>query len=109
MANNGVKVTLGTETFVLGYTLNAFRDVPALCDGYMGAYAKLSQADPNVCIAIIAAGTGKAGDAKEFERIAELLFEYGMVGVIPALTEYVGMLQVGGKVRTEAQSGTPGE
>lgn len=110
MAGSGeTLVNIGDETFVLKCTLDAFRTIPAHLDGFIGAFSKLAQASPDACIVIIAAGTGKARDFKEHDRIAGLLFENGLANVIPVLTQYVDFLSSGGMKRAEAQSGDAGE
>lgn len=102
-----VHITLGSETFALKCTLDAFRSIPRGLDGFIGAFGKLTQADVDSCVFIIASGTGKGGDFKEHERIAGLLFENGLSGVLTPLSTYLTLLQGGGAKR-EA-SGTSGE
>lgn len=102
-------VTVGTESFVLKRTLEAYRSVPAQLDGFVGAYAKMGQAIPDVCAFIIAAGTGKPLDFAERERIAGLLFEHGVTDVIKPLTAYIDLLMVGPNAKKAAQSDGAGE
>lgn len=103
-----VVLKLGSETFVLKCTLEAFRAIPASLNGFVGAFGSLASADVDTCIFIIAAATGKTRDFKEHERIAGLLFEQGLNrDLFDVLTTYVKMLQNGG--RAEAPNGSAGE
>lgn len=106
-----VTLNLGGETFILKCTLNAFRTVPAALGGFVGAFNALASADVNTCVFIIAAATGKPADFKEHERIAERIFAAGLdQELFEKLTEYVKLLQNGGKAKTaEAPNGSAGE
>jgi hypothetical protein len=106
-----VVLNLGGESFRLRCTLDAFRTIPANLGGFVGAFGALSSADVNTCAFIIAAATGKAADFKEHERIAGKMFEQGLEKeLFDKLTEYVRLLQNGGKVKTsEEPNGTAGE
>ena len=105
-----VVLNVGGETFVLKCTLDAFRVIPAQLGGFVGAYHALTTGDPNTCVFIIAAATGKATDMKAHEHIAGRIFADGLgPAVISKCTEYVLLLQHGGKVRTEAPNGSAGE
>lgn len=103
-----VSLTLGDETFVLKCTVEAFRNIPAALGGFVGAFQHIANADVDTCILIIAVATGNARNAKEHDRIANLLFKQGLDrSVFDKMAEYVLLLQNGG--RQEAPSGTAGE
>ena len=103
-----VILTIGGESFALKCTLDAFRTIPANLGGFVGAFNALASADVNTCAFIIAAATGKALDFKEHERVASKMFEEGLDRpLFDKLTEYVKLLQNGGKVKTEAAQGAP--
>lgn len=103
-----VTLKLGDETFILKCTLDAFRTIPAALGGFVGAFQHLANADVDTCILIVAAATGNTRNAKEHDRIANLLFSQGLDRTLfDTLTEYVNMLKNGG--RTEAPGGTAGE
>lgn len=99
-----MSVTIGGEEFVLKCTLDAFRSIPATLGGFVGTFGQLAQAEPESCAFIVAAATGKGRDMKERERIAGLMFTGGGLNAetISSLTDYVRMLNNGGKLPTAA-------
>lgn len=109
MSNSEILVKVGNETFVLKRTLEAYRSVPAQLDGFVGAYAKMGQANPDVCAFVIAAGVGKPLDFAERDRIASLLYEHDVTEVLKPLTAYIDLLMSGSNAKKVAQSGGAGE
>lgn len=105
------QITIGSESFMLKCTLDAFRRIPSTMGGFVGVFNNLATADPDGAAFIIAAATGKGGDLKEINRIAELLFKVGLSSdLFNELTDYVQMLRNKGQpMNSEAQSGTAGE
>lgn len=106
-----VTLNLGGETFILKCTLDAFRTIPAALGGFVGAFNAIASADVNTCVFIIAAGIGKANNAKEHERIAGKMFAEGLdKDMFDAIAEYVTLLQNGGRKKTaEDPNGSAGE
>lgn len=104
-------VEIGGEKFTLKCTLDAFRSIPSALGGFLGAFNRLATADVETCVYIVAAATGSKSDFAEHERIAGLMFKDGLDGkMFDALTNYVKLLQNGGKVRSEAAGGgAPGK
>jgi hypothetical protein len=105
-----VVLTVGGESFRLRCTLDAFRVIPANLGGFVGAFNAIASADPGTCAFIVAAATGKAADFKEHERILGRMFDEGLdKPLFDKITEYVKLLQNGGKVKTEAPGAPAGE
>jgi hypothetical protein len=108
MSNPGeVQLTLGDETFTLKCTLDAFRSIPATLGGFVGVFNNLASGDVEGVAYIIAAATGKGNNAKERERIAAKMFSVGLTSELyTTVTDYVNLLQNGGKPYREAQGET---
>jgi len=102
MVDGEVELNLAGETFILRCTLDAFREVPARFDGFVGALRRLGVADVDATAHMIAIGIGKGRNQRERERIAGKLFEAGLDDALSKLTEWIGLLSAGGKRREEA-------
>ena len=104
------QLTIGTQTYALECTLDAFRSIPSALGGFTGTYAKLASADPDTCVFIIAAAIGKARDFEAQNVIADVLFKAGLdKNLFDTLTKYVGLLQNGGKTKSPGTGDASGE
>jgi hypothetical protein len=101
-----VKLEIGSRSFALECTLDAFRSIPSALGGFVGAFNKLASADVETCVYIIAAATGKARDFDEQNNIAALIFANGLdKNLFDTLTRYVTLLQNGGKASVDQPNG----